>query len=129
MKETGVIFALIRGTQILMQQRDGNCPKYPFQWCIPGGGREDGETYEAALVREVKEEYGLDISLSQCHFLMNYHDDTSKVYVCHIASTEQPVLGEGLAMQWMSLDEIAQLELGFNQAGIIPALRATLARA
>lgn len=35
---------------------------YEDSWHIPGGGAEEGETKEETLVREIKEEVGLDIS-------------------------------------------------------------------
>jgi hypothetical protein len=35
-------------------------------------------------------------------------------------------LKEGLAMKWMSIDEIEKLKLGFNQEGIIPKLKSII---
>lgn len=48
---------IICGNEILLFHRD-NKPecKYPLHWQIIGGGIEEGETPEDALVREVKEE-------------------------------------------------------------------------
>lgn len=123
MKETGVIFALIRDNKILMQQRDENCKKFPLMWCLPGGVRDKGEEYEVTLLREIKEEYDLDLKLEQCTYLMDYHNGADKVYVCKIDSTQEPKLKEGLAMKWMTIDEIEKLELGFHQERIIPILK------
>ncbi|MES2224052.1 MAG: NUDIX domain-containing protein [Patescibacteria group bacterium] len=126
MQKTGVIFALVRDKKILMQQRDGNCKRFPFMWCLPGGETEEGEDYETTLLREIKEEYDLNLKLDQCNYLMDYNDGADKVYVCKINSTQEPKLNEGLAMQWMTIDEIEKLELGFHQKGIIPVLKIAL---
>ncbi len=124
MQETGVIFALIRDNKILMQQRDENCKKFPFMWCLPGGVKEEyDKNYEDTLLREVKEEYDLDFKLEQCTHLMDYNDGADKVYVCKVNSGQEPKLREGLAMKWMTIDEIEKLELGFHQEGIIPILK------
>lgn len=116
-KETGVIFVLVRDNEILMQLRDGNCTKWPYHWCIPGGGNEPGEDFETTLLREVKEEYDIDLKISDCQFIMTHEvgDGISHVYLCKIADDQNPVLQEGLAMHWMSLQEIEKLELGFQQ--------------
>ncbi len=124
MSKTGVIFALIRDKKVLMQQRDGNSKTFPFSWCLPGGGSEVGEDHITTLIREVKEEYDINLNPSQCTYLMDYDNGRlNKVFVCQINSDQNPVLKEGLAMKWMTIKEIEVMELGFNQKGIIPNLK------
>lgn len=42
------------------------------RWDLAGGGREDGETFEDAAIREVKEETNIDCTIIDLLFL--YHD-------------------------------------------------------
>lgn len=39
------------------------------EWGLPGGGREENETFEEAAVREVDEEVGIDCELTGCFLL------------------------------------------------------------
>lgn len=42
---------------------------YEGMWLIPGGGVEEGESKEQAVIREVQEEVGLDISDESLEYL------------------------------------------------------------
>lgn len=127
MHKTGVIFAIVRDKKILMQQRDGNCKRFPFMWCLPGGAKEESDkTYEDTLLREIKEEYGLDMKLEQCNYFMEYNEGADKVYLCRINQQQEPILKEGFDMRWMNIEEIEKLKLGFNQEKIIEVLKAII---
>ena len=52
--------ALIRDGRILMIKHEHDGRVY---WTLPGGGVEEGETFETAVVREVHEETGLVVTV------------------------------------------------------------------
>lgn len=51
-----------RQGEILLCRMPAGRGVFPGQWGLPGGGIEDGETMEAALRRELREETGLVVN-------------------------------------------------------------------
>jgi 8-oxo-dGTP pyrophosphatase MutT (NUDIX family) len=67
-----IVSALIYSNdgKLLMGKKDpGKGGVYSDCWHIPGGGIEDGEDKVTALIREVKEEVGIDISKYKIEFV------------------------------------------------------------
>jgi 8-oxo-dGTP diphosphatase len=51
--------------QVLLLQRSLRSKNYPGKWEFPGGKVDPGEKFDVAVVREVKEETGLDGSIKR----------------------------------------------------------------
>ena len=50
---------LVRNGTILLGRRNPERKAYPNRWSFPGGHVEEGESLDAALLREVREEVGV----------------------------------------------------------------------
>lgn len=77
----GIIFRNGNREILAVQRRD-----VPV-WVIPGGGIDDGETPEEAVVREVKEETGLDVSVKRktgLYLPANLFTSTAHVFECEV---------------------------------------------
>ena len=97
----------------------------PGVWCFPGGEVEPGESYEAAIQREVLEEVGLAVEvLEKIHesvspngeFLLHW----MRVRLLVTSATVRPHPGEVAEYRWLLPMEAAQLD------PILPTLRAWL---
>ena len=100
--------------KVLCVQRPVNASEYIFlKWEFPGGKVEVGESSEEALVREIREELSVDIEVSE--FLMTvehtYPDFhlTMHVFKC-VLDQGEITLNEHVALKWLSLDELDQLD-------------------
>lgn len=67
------------------------CHKTPSRtyWTFPGGGVNEGETLEQAVVREVKEETGLDVKVVRFLFEENYEAGTGYCYLAELIGEER----------------------------------------
>jgi ADP-ribose pyrophosphatase YjhB (NUDIX family) len=82
--------AIIRDHHILLVQHCEHAGGRTY-WLLPGGTREDGESEEQAVTREMKEETSLDVKVER--LLMEAprspgSDETHKTYLCTVLAGE-----------------------------------------
>ncbi|MEX1148193.1 MAG: NUDIX hydrolase [Sphingomonadales bacterium] len=70
---------VFRGEQVLLVRR-GKSPR-KGQWSIPGGAQHAGETVQDAGLREVREETGVEVRISDLVDVLDYidHDDMGRI--------------------------------------------------
>jgi ADP-ribose pyrophosphatase YjhB (NUDIX family) len=114
----------------LLLVRRGRAPA-KGQWSVPGGRVEHGETLVEAVVRELREETGLDgvcgplIDWGE-HFEGDFHSIVFDFEVT-LVGDDEPVCGDdAVEVRWVDLPDVGELPLveGLAEllydAGIIP---------
>ncbi len=96
--------------RILMLRRSESSTVWPGLWDLPGGKPDLGEPFDAALVREVKEETGLDVNLTGFAAACEY--ELPKIRVVFIAMRARVTGGEFVL-------ESSQAEAGWKERGAI----------
>lgn len=74
-------------------KKDGSIKEY---YVIPGGGLEEGETLEENVIRELKEEFNVDIEVVKFLGTEEYDDTIANYFLCKIVNGTPRLGGEEL---------------------------------
>ena len=113
MKHINVVCAVIvnKGRIFACQRGYGEWKDW---WEFPGGKIESGETPEEALLREIREELSIDISIDRHLTTVDYdYPDfhlTMHSYLCHLKDDIQPHLLEHEAARWLGKDNLEEVK-------------------
>ena len=78
-------------------------------WSVPGGRVEVGEYISDAVVREVKEETGMDVEVADLLGILELPGDPHYVILDHVATVVggEPTAGDDVdAVEWVEFDDI-----------------------
>ncbi len=116
----------VDGRILLAQRPEGK--SMAGMWEFPGGKIEPGETPEVALVRELKEELGIDTwesCLAPLTFASHSYDDfhlLMPVFACR-KWNGIPSAQEGQTLAWVKAKDLRNYEMPPADIPLIPILR------
>ncbi|CAN5416220.1 hypothetical protein BH10PSE6_BH10PSE6_44120 [soil metagenome] len=103
------------------------------EWDLPGGRPEAGEDHRIALVREVREETGLDVTVGPLlgeHLFEVLPQRFVRIvaYACELVGASDVALShEHLETRWVPLSELGETIAGYRlPAGYLGAIRQTI---
>ena len=112
MKTIRVVAAVLRSEDKIFATARGY-GEFKGQWEFPGGKIEPGETPEAALVREIKEELETEIKVGELIHTIEYDYPTFHLsmdcFWCEIVSGKL-VLKEHEAARWLDKENLYSVE-------------------
>ena len=107
---------IIYDDKILCMQRNvGKYDYISYKYEFPGGKIEEGETKAEALMRELREEMELDVSISDKDFFMTVTHEypdfliTMHSFICK-TDTMEFVRKEHINHQWLKVNELENLD-------------------
>lgn len=118
---------IIDGDNVLLVKRANEPLK--GEWSLPGGAVEVGESLEAALVREVREETCLDVAVGPVVDVLDRirRDEVDRVeyhyvivdYVCHTCGGTAACGSDADEVRWAHRGDLASYRLTSSAAAVI----------
>lgn len=112
--------------KILLQHRALDARSLPGYWAFFGGGIEESETSEQALVREIHEELAYDVQqpllLLEQKFAYNGTENIKYVFVERYEEKQKLQLGEGQGLGWYFPGETKNLLMVDHDQALIERL-------
>jgi 8-oxo-dGTP diphosphatase len=132
MPETTVAAIIVRSddvTRILLTRRNG--PPFKGLWCLPGGHIDRFERARVAVIREVREETGLDYDARFFRYfdeIIPQHEIHAVVMAFEGVGTGDLVPSESEVSEtgWFTLEEARVLPLAFTHNEILDTYAAKL---
>lgn len=107
---------IVKDGKVLITQRSLNRPHAPGEWEILTGRVNQGETFEQAVAREVKEEVDLIVEVLQPFNTFHFYRGEEKIehlgvsFLCRYKEGDVKVDGEEqIAYKWALIDEAKEL--------------------
>ena len=109
------------GQRVLLMQRDDN-----GQWCLPSGGMDPGESVSETIIREVREETGLEVGVvglvgvySSPHVLVQYADGNrfqivSLCFAAEVLGGELRTTNEAVSVGYFTREQTGALDVMAN---------------
>ena len=113
---------ILKNNKILLLQRSNYTENYPLHWGCPGGRAEAGETAEENVIREVREECGLDFEPTEI-FKSGIWKNRKFFRFLGVWSGEIRIQEEEvLAYKWCFYKEAINFQLSFDYREIVELL-------
>jgi 8-oxo-dGTP diphosphatase len=127
-KQIGVAVIWDRSRQILIDKRKAGGAMGGL-WEFPGGKIEPGETVAECIVREIREELGIEIAVGDRLIAIDHtypaFQLTLIVHHCqHISGIPQPI--ESDEIRWVAVSELNDYQFPAANIAIINAIRSTV---
>lgn len=116
---------------LCMQRKEGRYPYLSFKYEFPGGKRENGETREQALMRELQEELDLHVSITPEDFFMTVEHSYPDFFItlhCYLCRVPNRIFTakEHAAHQWLSRDLLDTLDWAEADGPVVKRLMEVL---